>query len=448
MCDKHHECVSLDSPRDLPTRVLDVITNQDIVFLRETEGRKGKYLALSHSWGSTHRLTLKKANLAALKRGISLADLPKTFQDAVLIARELKVANLWIDSLCIIQDDSGDWEVEASHMGDVYANSYLTIAALSSKDDSSGCFPPPLTRFREPFVSADVRSTGRRCFFHAAPVVRWMNGDSLPTFGGRCAWGTDEVTNRTNGHVSWLYMTAEWMPPSTKGREKSYLIGEFGGQFDPIADEPLSERGWTLQERLLSPRTIHYGRTEMYFECQECVLAEDGALLRRVFTTAGDLAAPTPREPGKGRNWRWKRLVEQYSTRKLTMDSDKLPALSGLANMIARETGDTYLAGLWKSNLLEELNWCVKAYEPTHQCDDSEHDHAMPPATKSAVKYPDKYRAPSWSWASIDAEIECHSLDAGPLATCVDVRVQPLGKDGFGRVASGKLTLKVSMNRD
>jgi len=440
--------VSLDTPGNLPTRVLDVATNQDMVFLRETAGQKGKYLALSHSWGSTHRLTLTSANLAVLKGGILLSDIPKTFQDAVQIARELNIAYLWIDSLCIIQDDTTDWEVEASHMGDVYAGSYLTVAALGSKDDSSGCFPNFSTRYDEPFVSVDVRSTGRRCFFHAAPVVLWEDGQSLPTLMGRCTWATDEVTNHEGGgHTSWLYMTPEWMPPSIKGSPKTYLLGEFGATFDPIADESLSERGWTLQERLLSPRTIHYGRTEMYWECQGCVLAEDGAMLRREFTTANDLWAPTLREPGKDRNWRWTRLVEQYSTRKLTMDSDKLPALSGLAHLVATKTGDTYLAGLWKSNLLNELNWAIKAYEPTHHCTDTAHDAAMPPATKSAVKYPAEYRAPSWSWASLDAEIDYRSLRHVLLTTCVDVQVKPMGKDAFGRIASGQLTLKVSVNR-
>ncbi|KAK7413384.1 hypothetical protein QQX98_007761 [Neonectria punicea] len=443
ICDNHHQCVSLDLSRTLPTRVLDVATTNDRVFLRETAGQKGRYLALSHSWGSTHRLTLTTANSASLLNdGILLANIPKTFQDAVKIARELNVAYVWIDSLCIIQDDAADWEAEASRMGSVYADSYLTIAALSSKDDSSGCFPDTSTRYDEPFISMDVRSTGRRCFSHAAPVARWEDGQNVPTLSARCTWATDEVADFQGRHTSWLYITPEWMPPSLKRSPNTYLLGEFGGTFDPIAEEPLSKRGWTLQERLLSPRTIHYGRTEMYWECQGCVFAEDGALVRRGFTTPSDLWAPTLREPGKDRNWRWMRLVEQYSTRKLTVDSDKLPALSGLANLVASKTGDVYLAGLWKSNLVNELNWAIKADEPTHHCTDTAHDAAMPLATKAAVKYPAEYRAPSWSWASLDAEIDHHSLGDELLATCIGVQVTPMGKDAFGRVTAGRLTMK------
>lgn len=417
-----------------------------MVFLRETAGETGRYLALSHSRGTTHRLTLTRANLSMLKSGIMLSKLPKTFQDAVTIAWELDVPFVWIDSLCIIQDDAADWETEASRMGAVYANAYLTVAALASKDDSSGCFPDPTTRYDDYFVSADVKSTGRRSFFLAAPVARYDDDELIPTLASRCHWATDEVTEHDGSHMAWLYMTPEWMPPSSKDRPKEYLIGEFGGQFDPIADEPLSDRGWTLQERLLSPRTIHYGRTEMYWECQCCIFAEDGAMFRRTFTAATELWASEPREPGKTRQWHWTRLVEDFSKRKLTKDFDKLPALSGLANLIAANTGDTYLAGLWKSSLMTELGWSVKAFEPHHHCDDPEHDASMPAAHKTAVKYPSQYRAPSWSWASIDAEIDyIGSISKGEyLASLVDASVKPFGKDPFGRLASGHLILKVS----
>lgn len=418
------------------------------MFLQETASDWGRYLALSHSWGSTHRLTLTKASLTRLKNGIRLCELPKTFQDAVAIAWELDVPYVWIDSLCIIQDDEEDWERESSHMGAVYANAYLTIAASASEDDSSGCFPDPNTRYEDYFVSADVQSTGRRSLFFAAPVAAYEANDHRPTLAGRCHWAVYEVTAPDQSHRSWLYITPEWMPSSFKDHSKQYLIGEFGGRFDPIADQPLSDRGWTLQERLLSPRTINYGRTEMYWECQGCVFAEDGAMFRRTFTKADELWAPDPRESGKTSQWHWTRLVEEYSKRKLTKDFDKLPALSGLANLVAAKSGDIYLAGLWKGSLIAGLGWSVKAFEPSHHCDDPEHDLSMPAARKAAVKYPQQYRAPSWSWASVDTEIDyIHASsisDAACTAVLVDASVQPLGKDPFGRLAGGKLTLKAS----
>ena len=142
------------------------------------------------------------------------------------------------------------------------------------------------------------------------------------------------------------------------------------------------------------------------------------------------------------------RLVEEFSKRKLTKDFDKLPALSGLATLVAAKTGDKYLAGMWASSLLSDLTWAVKAFEPSHHCDDPEHDASMPPARKAVVKYPSQYRAPSWSWASLDAEIDyIHSTSEGePLASVVDAAVQPLNKDPFGRLASGHLILKVNIS--
>jgi hypothetical protein len=420
-----------------------------MVFLQDTAGETGRYLALSHSWGASHRLTLTRANLSILKSGFMLSELPNTFQDAVIIARELGLPFVWIDSLCIIQDDPADWEMEASRMGAVYANAYLTVAASASKDDSSGCFPDPTVRFADYFVSADVKSTGRRSFFFAAPVASYDDKEHVPSLAGRCHWATDEVIDRDGSHLAWLYLTPEWMPPSSKSHPKSYLIGEFGAKFDPIADEPLSDRGWTLQERLLSPRTIHYGRTEMYWECQCGVYAEDGAMFPRTFTKATDLWAADPQETGKTRQWHWTQLLQEFSRRSLTKDFDKLPALSGLANIIAANSGDTYLAGLWKSSLMTELGWSVKAFEPHHHCDDPEHDAAMPAAHRAAVKYPSQYRAPSWSWASIDAEIEYHGSTSndGCLAALVDAATKPLGSDPFGRLASGHLILKVSSSK-
>jgi len=70
-----------------------------------------------------------------------MEDLPKTFQHAVKITRDIGIRFLWIDSLCIVQDDPADWEIEASKMASIYSGSYLTIAAISSRDSRGGCIP-------------------------------------------------------------------------------------------------------------------------------------------------------------------------------------------------------------------------------------------------------------------------------------------------------------------
>ena len=362
----------------------------------------------------------------------------------MLIARKLDISYLWIDSLCIIQDDFSDWEHEASRMGNVYAHAYLTISALSSADDASGCFRNgrdiKFASPHNPHISCDSWTTG----FTAIPLAAGLiiggrdNAVEIRRFREMAMQGDPK---------SRLYVTCEWMPPSLKDDPKYYLVGRFGREVDPFEHEPLNKRAWTLQERLLSPRTLHYGSQEMYWECQYCVLCEDGALMTREFPTMEKVVAS--RYPSGGDQPRhdiWHKLVQEYTGRHLTRDQDKLPALSGLANLMASKTGDRYIAGLWGNNIIKDLYWSVEINEPSHQCDDSEHDATMPPATKAIVKRPAQYRAPSWSWAALDGKIEySHLNEKGIQARCLDIHVPPAGKDKFGRVQLGWMIIEVNL---
>ena len=122
----------------LPARVLDV--SNDRVRLHETRGEHGSYLTLSHCWGRNPIVRTFKENYAVHREGIAWKALSKTFQDAVILTRRLGYQYLWIDSLCIVQDDPKDWEGQASQMAQIYSNSDLTIAATKSEDESRGCF--------------------------------------------------------------------------------------------------------------------------------------------------------------------------------------------------------------------------------------------------------------------------------------------------------------------
>jgi len=129
--------------RLLPTRVLDVGVegrSHDIKLI--TLGTEEvKYIALSHCWGDSRSiLTTTKLTLKPRQQNIEFNDLPRTFQDAVQITRALDVRYLWIDSLCIVQDDEDDWQVESGRMAEIYLGSYLTVAATGSADSSGGCF--------------------------------------------------------------------------------------------------------------------------------------------------------------------------------------------------------------------------------------------------------------------------------------------------------------------
>jgi Heterokaryon incompatibility protein (HET) len=108
-CVNYHDRCKSVLPRVLPTRVLDVSTGgTNHVRLVEAQGT-GFYTALSHCWGKPDDLfTTTKVTLKQRLTGISLEELPRTFLDAVLITQRLGVQYLWIDSLCIVQDDKLD----------------------------------------------------------------------------------------------------------------------------------------------------------------------------------------------------------------------------------------------------------------------------------------------------------------------------------------------------
>ncbi|PNP80891.1 hypothetical protein FNYG_05706 [Fusarium nygamai] len=255
-CDRGHNCQQKDAPL-LPTRVLDLgsVLEFKTVRLWETGGAKGQYLALSHSWGGADILTTKRQTLQAHSAGIQIKRLPQTFLDAVQIALGLGLRYVWIDSLCIIQDDFSDWEREAPRMADVYHGAYLTVSASHALNALEGCFP----RFRMfEYQPMDTLSTGF--------AEKCNHGDFVPV-----------ETSVSFRRPSKLFFHKNWMPPSEMANPTVYRVGNYGKKGDPIALETLSSRAWTLQERLLSPRVLHFGREQMYWECKHCFIAEDGA---------------------------------------------------------------------------------------------------------------------------------------------------------------------------
>ncbi|KAI8680665.1 hypothetical protein LRP88_04550 [Fusarium phalaenopsidis] len=144
-CAQHPACAPPSFYTRLPTRLLDIPAGDGgCIKLYEThEEEKDMYIALSHCWGPKGLPDEAKTTNATRdyrKRGIRIEVLPKSFQDAITICHALGVRYLWIDSLCIIQQDKDDWEKECSHMRDVYRNSYLTISVARSCDSSEGCF--------------------------------------------------------------------------------------------------------------------------------------------------------------------------------------------------------------------------------------------------------------------------------------------------------------------
>jgi hypothetical protein len=142
----------LNTPRQLPTRLAYVGGPRywDPPRLRVRNiPPSARYITLSHCWGDIEILQLTRNTLETFQKCILLQDLPKTFQDAIKITKKLSFRYIWIDSLCIIQDDADDWRRESVLMGNVYGGSSLYIAASGAPDGNWGCFFDRDTRLVE-----------------------------------------------------------------------------------------------------------------------------------------------------------------------------------------------------------------------------------------------------------------------------------------------------------
>ncbi|KAF2195046.1 heterokaryon incompatibility, partial [Zopfia rhizophila CBS 207.26] len=109
----------------------------DHIKLVSTAGKKGVYITLSHRWGARKKLRTLKENLKVHLGKINAEDMSQTFKDAVEVTRDLGAQYLWIDSLCIIQDDMDDWAFEAAQMGKIFEQAYCTIAAVDAINDNT-----------------------------------------------------------------------------------------------------------------------------------------------------------------------------------------------------------------------------------------------------------------------------------------------------------------------
>lgn len=254
-CDDEHCCISEVTPL-LPTRVLDLGVNPDYESARlvETQNQRENYIALSYCWGNSGTLTTTSQTLQDRKLGIRFADLPQTFRNVVDLAWMLSIRYVWIDSLCIIQENLADWEEEAPKMAEIYSNSYLTISAAHAHNPSEGCIP---RQQMFSYCSLEGKSAGMN--------TEWDQRDFVKI-----------DLSLSFRRQSKLFFTRSWMPMSNTTSPRVYCNGHYGEKGDPIFLERVSSRAWTLQERLLSPRLLHFCRDQMFWECKSLFTAEDG----------------------------------------------------------------------------------------------------------------------------------------------------------------------------
>lgn len=389
-CAQHLDCPSLSAEQNsnwYPTRLLDIGRGRyphRVIRLRckDDSTFQGAYVTLSHRWGNNPSSIIQLSDLNAFKRGVRLSDLPQTFKDAIKITRELGIQYIWIDSLCILQRGPGsklDWLKESVTMKNVYQNGFLNIAASAAQDSSEGLF-----------FKRDIRD-----IYHATVLVDW-------------SWYSGEACS---GEL---------------------IICDVDFWYQELECSPLLSRGWVFQERLLSARVLHFARQQVFWECDALTACESypGGVLG---TDISDVRDPNirrvkyhiPHDSSFGKYDAWNKAINNYTGCSLTRITDKLVALSGIAEhqSLSLES-DNYLAGVWRQSLPLSLLWKEVEHGDLHL-------------------QPHEYLAPSWSWVSRDVQV-CYSkydYESKPLPIVIDAKVDLAGLNVFGPVTGGYITL-------
>lgn len=246
-------------------------------------------------------------NYEDLKNGFSREQLPIAFQDAAAVAQSLNIRYLWIDTLCIIQDSTVDWEEQAAKMGDIFEGATLTISAASSLDPYHTLFEARSPQNQEIELISNIEQTHHDVVFKARRKI---------------ARGIHAKTGRS------------------------------------VDTDPLDLRAWGLQEKLLSTRLIAFTGAEIQWTCRTlraCECHQHSYPSQPLFPAPPSGTSSAETDMGYAKIW--SQIIEEYSVRNLTVLEDKLPALSGLACKFGVVTGFTYIAGLWKETLLYDLVW-------------------------------------------------------------------------------------------
>ena len=350
----------------LPRRVVD-LTDPKSPRLACRDGLNGQYVALSYKWGLSQRFVTTVGNLEQRMHLIRMESLPQTFQNAIEVTHSLGFQYLWIDALCIIQDSADDLDTDINSMDQVYQNAALTIFAAGADDANSG-----LSVTRNPWETKPCQL-----------------GVKFTEMG---------LTIDTQTLIS------------------------FYEDYVPSGRYPLFDRGWVLQEQLMSRRCLIFGNHFMSWEClcAQCTekwptvtgkIEEISDPLQRSDITIESFPEMRKIVAHKIRGDHrvlsmWYRMTkkENYTRRNLSYPSDVLQAVCGLSNALGRLYGLTYAFGLW----LEDLHRGLAC----SSCESLKTSGMTPPP--SAEHAQNGADIPSWTWASNwGREVEFRSSFSG-----------------------------------
>lgn len=363
-CDSNHRlrCAQTHNT-PLPRRVVDLgpPSAMNPPILLETDGDCGQYIALSYCWGTLPQVQTTKNHLRQFTESIDESRLSQTIRDAFILTRRLGLRYIWVDALCILQDDSDDFNIEALKMSQYYSKAYLTIAAGFAAGCQDGLLARPQVNKNEVELS------------YSRPE----------NFG-------------------------------TKTVEYGSVFVCLGDRIQSMRVErkdALERRGWALQEKALSRRMLLFGSMQMSFICLDKISNEDG-------TVSPSFARPTKRHAipmsleviGSNQNhlqrtkyafYRWYTYLEEYSLREIGQSADKFTAIAAIAQSVQECTQSRYFFGIWEDDIARGLAW----RSAQHLVSLNVHL----PLTKL------ENGVPSWSWAAYKGRIFHRTkLFAGP----------------------------------
>jgi hypothetical protein len=323
----------------LPKRIIDIHSDPMIApRVCLSKGKIGEYAVLSHCSGD-----VKVPTIADFPAVLDVETLPKTLADAITITRRLGYQYLWAAPLCIIQGNKSDWNEESSKLASTYGQASLMLSAAEGADSNAG-----MLHERHVLYSPALGVNKNR--FLRLHLLRW-----------------------------------KW----------------------DLEHSPLGNRGWAGIEKMLAPRIVHFAKHQLIWECaaghhfeasgiidkkhgsgqvrqtyQKEIIQpyiEKALLDHPIEVEAVGSEAEIVREVARFEAWH--NCADEFSRRELSVSSDKLPAMTPIARIINDGTMGEYLAGIWSKNISFGLAW-GRVYS------------LLTPAPT--------YRAPSWSWASVD----------------------------------------------
>ena len=291
----------------LPTRIIKIETNGDDGIRARlicTEGLTGHYFTLSHRWGSYQPIATTHSTLTRFQAQLPVETMNPTFRDAISMTFLLGFQYLWIDALCIVQDDPEDWQREAKDMGRIFEEATCMLAAVDKVTDGQ-------------------QDLGLFQYLHRGPPVasHFCPVESL--------WASENrEMKRFIGHY--------WFPEPTAAHELRFRARTPQGWYI-VNKSAWYKRGWIVQERTLARRTIYFTIDKLWWDCKQVQEDEDGY--------AYDFPVPAramhvPYSPLNGHMSIdtvaniWETLVQDYSSCELSKDTDKAFAISGITQRL------------------------------------------------------------------------------------------------------------------